>query len=1628
WVELVFTFENGSNYKLNHHFSNNPGANNSFRIPVSPIDRGFPIDLVFQVFDPGNDDITVQVDFGSTEKNTTFTKQDLGLTNGIISISGAIDDLSDVKYSALDEDGESSRDYYLPLADYALDNWNDSFSNIPTWQRWGFVISHYAADAVWLASRESAVNSGISFFLLPIHYNISKLKYDWHFGDGYRSPEPVPIHTYANAGNYLVWAIISDGYYESVVYQWVNITNSAPSAQMNIQGFRTNGRTLTFEAIAVNDENVDSLLFYWDFGDSISGIGRKTDHIFTNSGNYNVTLNVVDDHGVITQYSEMVNITNIPPELQIPLDNIKISEGQTITFNVNVSDSPYDLLRLNYNWKINDKIFTEPAGHILLKNGLYSALLNITDPEGSILATDFNITIDETKLEITVPKYNVYGFTNETIRIYGTISPSVFNQLNITEEIEINYSLMNKNGIEITKGQGEFFEKDYKFSMDVNISEIGDKQEIESLYNILTSMEDLYSKRNILPSGEYTLKISALDNDTKQVISSSQTSISITLDQDGDFITDELEVVYQLEGNNLELSPWSTDSDDDGKVDPVEVVLGQDIDNDGLTTGQELDMGLDPFNPDTDGDKLLDGFASNGFGEAQYGTDPLKNDTDDDGLLDYTEVAGWDIIVSTEDGKTKIYRITSDPTLNDTDNDGLRDTQEYFLKSDPRIIDTDYDKLTDLKENNLGTSPSEYDSDQDGLNDYIESEKPFSVSWVNESGISQSKTFYCDPISNDTDEDGLTDYNEVYQYNTDASNRDTDNDGVIDSEEIHKYGTNVKDADTDDDGLLDGFEIEGIYIPIAIITNGEYDEEGKVLVEPEVANITKLVKSDPLHADSDGDGLSDYDELMSQVTVSNPMSPDSDGDGIPDRDDPERLVTDSAPPVITTNIDLKYEVSPQNVKKAITKVFMTGIQKLVDLVKTWGNFFKNIWNRCWYKSCWDWWFFGWHTSCIWKLHSLKTIAKIVVEELLYAARKSVEILLPGVKEYSTASKPWFEGFGVGIKWLGPIPVGLNIWGAMKVTATKFVDEITSIVNPTVDVSFTAEDDAGIKKIMVWKDNKYHKTIDTYGLTVYRFNERFSLTPQGFSLPQTTLKIKIYDMLGNARVIERTTSKKQFTLSLLKAGVFVLTDSLGIPQDVVQWVMNKIGEFIQKAKEVVKQVIEFIKNIPELLLNFTISALEFVWEAFLQGYLSLMRNSYVQEARSSLQIILDMYNNGTVKQFINNSIDHIATSSEFQTMNKTIGEMEVTFDQYVPTVDVNMVQELLQKFLGPFEFFKKIGTIVLNAIKYLGMKALEIIKNVIKRLIDRLMLSKLKPLIVFIMEQIDNFKNFYDKINADLGFLPKFDPSIDNFDFSNVKSSLFDILGVITNPFTLIRKTLALFTKDNMIGFIDLFLKDTSEKYTMADLLLDVLSPAVAAMFAIKDGITYIGDLFSLITSNIGDIVSLERVQSNRGILVDKETTIKRLETTISVIGIIDGVFSSIIMRTISFGSYLALKKYTDDNKVADIVAAITDVVGGIFGVTTCILNFIVWSEKGELNTSVKEYEANIYCTVVNDVLISMVTLLLSVAACFTEVDIALDILWTVADLLGKMFASIIESSYGWEDDQGNPLTGLEHAV
>ena len=110
---------------------------------------------------------------------------------------------------------------------------------------------------------------------------------------------------------------------------------------------------------------------------------------------------------------------------------------------------------------------------------------------------------------------------------------------------------------------------------------------------------------------------------------------------------------------------------------------------------------------------------------------------------------------------------------------------------------------------------------------------------------------------------------------------DSDGDGLSDSKEI-EIGTDPYNADTDGDNLTDGEEVlEYKTDPLNPDTDGDGLSDGLEV---------KTYKTDPLNADTDGDGLSDGEEVLTYST--DPLKPDTDGDGLTDYDEVKTYKTD----------------------------------------------------------------------------------------------------------------------------------------------------------------------------------------------------------------------------------------------------------------------------------------------------------------------------------------------------------------------------------------------------------------------------------------------------------------------------------------------------------------------------------------------------------------------------------------------------------------------------------------------------------------------------------------------------------------------------------------------------------------
>jgi hypothetical protein len=150
----------------------------------------------------------------------------------------------------------------------------------------------------------------------------------------------------------------------------------------------------------------------------------------------------------------------------------------------------------------------------------------------------------------------------------------------------------------------------------------------------------------------------------------------------------------------------------------------------------------------------------------------------------------------------------------DRDGDGLRDWWEtaFFGNSSEKSSgDLDGDGVNNLTEQTWGTNPAMADTDGDGLNDRAEL---------------QAKT---NPLTWDTDFDGLPDATDLLPKDSKDGRIDLNSNGIPDG--VDRLLANRTLTDSDSDGLCDLIEAAWLL-------------------------------TDPSKADTDGDGVSDTDEVI----------------------------------------------------------------------------------------------------------------------------------------------------------------------------------------------------------------------------------------------------------------------------------------------------------------------------------------------------------------------------------------------------------------------------------------------------------------------------------------------------------------------------------------------------------------------------------------------------------------------------------------------------------------------------------------------------------------------------------------------------------------------------------------------
>ncbi len=215
------------------------------------------------------------------------------------------------------------------------------------------------------------------------------LVYFWDFGDGTTSTEVRDMHTYKDAGKYLVQLTVTDSSdvdCNTATTQQLVKVNQPPCAVAEGPKISCVNDRIAFDGTQSTDSPEDKLTYRWDFGDGETAEGAKVEHKYAKGGNYLVNLTVVDDSDTICDTgTDTLNIAVNTVPVADAGKNLILCKGNPsdpleVAFDAGKSiDADGD--KLTYVWDFGDGETSEGKSvtHRYAKGGEYIAKLLVTD-------------------------------------------------------------------------------------------------------------------------------------------------------------------------------------------------------------------------------------------------------------------------------------------------------------------------------------------------------------------------------------------------------------------------------------------------------------------------------------------------------------------------------------------------------------------------------------------------------------------------------------------------------------------------------------------------------------------------------------------------------------------------------------------------------------------------------------------------------------------------------------------------------------------------------------------------------------------------------------------------------------------------------------------------------------------------------------------------------------------------------------------------------------------------------------------------------------------------------------------------------------------------------------------------
>lgn len=305
---------------------------------------------------------------------------------------------------ALLDDGRIVWFYAPPLADFRIGPHDETGTPL-----WGARVT---------AQRETTFDPSIT------RPGVGRLvSYQWDFGDGTTSDDPLPVHVYKQQGRYAIQLSVTsrvEGARETLLvdrYKTViNVYDPPPVAILKASPYDsttksvniTSGESVRFDGSSSYDPGSGRIIHYhYAFGDgqSWSGTSSVRSHLYGRGGTFYATLTVTDDQGFKSQSNKIkVNVANRAPSAGFAWDQPDTNEtggwvtyGVPVHFDASASHDPDGQIH-TYEWTFPDGITKtgKTVSHTFPTTGSASVVLRVRDNAGTwSLPASATITVDD---------------------------------------------------------------------------------------------------------------------------------------------------------------------------------------------------------------------------------------------------------------------------------------------------------------------------------------------------------------------------------------------------------------------------------------------------------------------------------------------------------------------------------------------------------------------------------------------------------------------------------------------------------------------------------------------------------------------------------------------------------------------------------------------------------------------------------------------------------------------------------------------------------------------------------------------------------------------------------------------------------------------------------------------------------------------------------------------------------------------------------------------------------------------------------------------------------------------------------------------------------------------------------